>query len=141
MTKMDYEIIDDHTADIGFKIHADDLNLAFSKSALALTDIMVDISRIDSKKETKIEVSSEDLESLMFDFLSELLYLFDTEGFIASEIKELKIKDYNLKSTLLGDKFDPKKHEGKTEIKAITYHQMKIEKKKEKWEIQVIVDI
>ena len=142
---MDYKIIEDHTADIGFKVTAETLPAAFEKSAFALTDIMTDVAKIDAKRSIEIDLTSEDLESLLFDFLTELLYKFDTDGFVSKEVhvQQLEKSDgsYKLTANISGDTFDLKKHDAKMEIKAITYHQMKIEKKENKWHIQVIVDI
>ena len=137
---MDYKIIEDHTADIGFKVTAETLPAAFEKSAFALTDIMTNVAKIDAKRSIE-----EDLESLLFDFLTELLYKFDTDGFVSKEVHVQQLEkidgSYKLTANISGDTFDLKKHDAKMEIKAITYHQMKIEKKENKWHIQVIVDI
>jgi len=136
----------DHTADIQVYCYGPSLEQAFEQAALSLmTIISPDLSKIDPKIEKKIEINAEDKEALLFDFLSEFLYIFDVDELIFSKIKVesiTKVNDeYCLKARMLGEKFDLKKHEGGTIVKAITYSYMEINEEKEKVSIKVIFDI
>lgn len=141
----DYKIIEDTaTADIAFRAYGESLEEAFSNSGLCLFNIITDIDKVETKLEKEIEIKSEDKESLLFDFLSEFLYIFDTENFIFSKI-DTKIdedrKNLKLKAISKGEKFNPNKHSIKSEVKAVSYFDMKIEEKDGKWMCQVVLDL
>lgn len=136
----------EHTADVKIKAWGDTCKEAFEQAALALqATISPEIDRIALKTKKKIEVTAEDQEALLFDFLSEFLYIFDVEKLIFGEIRVNTLEKHDdnlsLKATLKGEKFDPEKHEIGTEVKAITYSYMKIEEKKDITEIEVVLDI
>ncbi len=124
----------------------EDLEEAFEQSAYALmATITPDLKRIFPLVKKTIKVQSEDKKALLFDFLSEFLYIFDVEGLVFSSVNIPSIKKVNegfeLEAVLKGEKFNKEKHELGTEVKAITYSYMEIEEKKNKTEINVIFDI
>ncbi|AAL81676.1 archease [Pyrococcus furiosus DSM 3638] len=135
----------EHTADIGIRGYGDTLEEAFEAVALALFDVIVNVRKIEKKVEIDIEVEGEDLESLLYSFLEELLYLHDIEGLVFGDFKvkiEQKDGKYILRGKAYGEKFDPEKHEPKEEVKAITYHDMKIERLPDgRWMAQLVPDI
>jgi SHS2 domain-containing protein len=118
---------------------------------------MVNIDTIEKNIKKEIEISSEDLYSLLYDFLTELLIMMDSEYLIFSDFdikiykkedeqKEKKEKneneeEYILKCVAYGEKLDKKKHEPKEEVKAITYHKMEIKKENDEYVIKYIVDL
>ncbi|MHA1803758.1 MAG: archease [Promethearchaeota archaeon] len=138
-------IFEDHTADVQVICWAPTLEEVYAQAAYSLmTVITPDLKKISLREEKIINVKAEDKEALLFDFLSELLYIFDVEGLVFSDITipEIKGNDFfELTSVLKGEKFDKRKHEIGTEVKAITYSLMKIEKKDKIWEIRVVFDI
>ncbi|TFF88535.1 MAG: archease, partial [Promethearchaeota archaeon] len=114
--------------------------------ALALMKtISPDLDLISKKKEKSIDIEAEDKEALLFDFLSEFLYIFDVEKLIFGEIEVKKIEEseesYKLEAKAMGEKFSKEKHEIGTEVKAITYSYMNIEKKDESYVINIVFDI
>ncbi len=135
-----YEIID-HTADVGVKAYGKNLSLAFSNAAKAMFDIITDNSEIENIGEYDIELKADDLEQLLVDFLSELIFLHDTKnlvfGFFKVDINESENK---LEAKVFGEKFDLSKHKIGSEIKAVTYHMLEIKKNK-KCSVQVLFDI
>lgn len=133
-----------HTADAKFQAYGKTIGEAFGNAALAMSSIMVDTKTVDKKITKKISVKSSDLDSLLYKFLEKLLYFLDTEYFFLSDIKKLKIvkkkNDFYLNSEVVGDKFH-EKYELLGSVKAITYNQMFVKKIKNKFVVQVVVDL
>jgi SHS2 domain-containing protein len=145
MKESGYKFID-HTADVQVKSWGETLEEAFSQTAYSLiATITPDLSRIDPKIEKILDVKAEDKEALLFDFLSEFLYIFDVEELVFSEIEVKSIKKVNeqfeLHAILKGEKFSKDKHKIGIEVKAITYSFMKIEEKSNGVEIDIVFDI
>jgi SHS2 domain-containing protein len=137
---------EDHTADVQVKAWGETLEEAFAQTALSLmTTISPDLEAISQKKEKSLAIEAEDLKALLFDFLSELLYIFDVEKLIFSHINIESIEElenkYQLVVMMKGEKFDKEKHEIGTEVKAITYSYMNIEKKGGTFQINIVFDI
>ncbi|MHA1336962.1 MAG: archease [Promethearchaeota archaeon] len=136
----------DHTADVQAKSWGKNFEEATAQMALALSaTISPNLKLIEPKIEKIIEISAEDKESLLFDFLSELLFIFDVEQIVFSDVKIVNFKkenaSYYLKAILKGERFNLNKHEYGTEIKAITYSFMEINESDDKVEIIMIFDI
>ncbi|MFO8019402.1 MAG: archease [Promethearchaeia archaeon] len=136
----------DHTADIEIFSWGQDLCEAYEQTALSLMEtISPDLEKIDPKIKKELEVTAEDKEALLFDFLSEFLYIFDVENLIFSEIKVETIEkindEYQLKASMKGEQFDRDNHEIGTEVKAITYSFMEIKEEEDKVEISIVFDI
>ena len=129
-----------HTADVRIEANGKNLEEAFTNCAYAVTDVMVDHTKVKARVEKEIIVTSENQESLMYDFLKQFLILLDSEGFLLSEVKGLTIKNNHLTAQIVGDN-NPEKYEHKTHVKAITYQEMKIEESKKGFLIHFIVDI
>ena len=130
----------DVTADIGFKAYGENLNEAFENASLAIFNIISDTKDISPLTEITFEITSEDEVSLLYDYLEELLFYHETEFMLFSEF-HVKIDDnLNLKAKIKGETIDWDKHDRKTEIKAITYHQMQV-KMNSPVEVRAIVDL
>ena len=135
-----YELID-HTADIGVKSYGKTLSEAFENAAKAMFDIITDNSEIESVGQYNIELESTDLEQLVVDFLSELLYLNSAKNLVFGFFKvELDEKNSKLSAVICGEKFNLSKHKIGAEIKAVTYHILEVKSKKP-YRVQVLFDI
>jgi|YelNatPaOPRAMG01_1025707.scaffolds.fasta_scaffold19921_6 SHS2 domain-containing protein len=136
-----FEFIDITTADVAFLAYGKDLNELFANAALAMFEVMINTKQVEKEKEEKVYVEGHDLESLMFNWLNELLYVSDSKNLAFSEF-DVKIdeKNFKLEAVCKGEKIDPQKHETRTVVKAATYHHMKIWKE-DVWKAQVILDI
>jgi len=139
-THLSYQIID-HTADLGIIVDGTDEKNLFVRAAQAMTDIMVegDISKKTVIKDVLVE--GEDFPDLMVRWLGEILYLFDGENLIVNSIKIKSISPIKLRSTLTLTSFDSEHHQVKREIKAVTYHQISVDKVNDGWQARVIFDI
>ncbi len=135
----------EHTADIKVKAYGKTLNDAFQEATRALFEVMTDTSKIHPTIKRKIEVEAEDLEALLYEWLEEFIYLFDSKGLVFSEFKVESIQQtegrYKLEGEARGEEFDEEKHPQRTEIKAITYHEMKIKQSPEKTVLEFVFDI
>ena len=129
----------EHTADVKFTAEGKTLEEAFSNAAYALRETMTKGERINSREKKKINVNGRDFESLLYNFLEEFLFLFDSEGFVLSKINKLKIKDKNLECEASGD--NRKKYRISNDVKAVTYNEMFVKKEKSKWIVQVVLDV
>jgi SHS2 domain-containing protein len=131
-----YEYIE-HTADVKFKAYGGDLGEAFENAAVAMFKIMFS-GDVKGEIKKKIVVEGADNESLLYNFLEELLYLLDTEDFFLSSC-QVKISGKDLEAELVGD--NAKDYEANLDVKAITYNEMFVKKEKSKWVVQVVVDV
>ena len=139
---MKYKFLE-HTADVMFEAYGKNLNELFTNSAIALEECMVNISTLKIKEKYKINLSSESAEGLLYDFLSELIFVKDTEGllFKTFKIKISKNKVYELSAECQGEIINRKTQELLDDAKAVTKHLLNIKKEKNKLTAVVIVDI
>jgi SHS2 domain-containing protein len=132
-----HQIIE-HTADIGLIAKADTFPHTLDELALAMFELMLEINRVEPKYKISIKVNYENLEELVVDFLSELIYQFDANHFVPCTV-QTNINNKELKAVLTGEKYDRKKHGSKLEIKAATYHMLSIDPLNN--EIKILFDI
>ncbi len=131
----------DHTADLGLRARSPDLDTLFAETAAALFSAVVeDLGTVEPRQRIDIQVLGEEREFLLFDWLRELLYRFDAEHLLLSRF-EVRVTDAGLSGTAWGELFDPARHALGHEVKAITYHGLKVERTADGWLAEVIVDI
>lgn len=139
----DFEYLE-HTADAKFRAYGKNLGQAFENAALAMLNVMVETGSVTNSSSVEVELSSPDPDSLLFDWLSEVLFLFEVEEMVFGDVKvnELNIgeDECSLSGTLYGETIDHSIHIFDTEVKAATYNDMKIEKTDDGWMIQATVD-
>jgi len=130
----------EHTADVGVRGYGSTLEEAFEAVALGLFDVMVDVEKVEPKECREIRVDEEDLEALLYSFLEELLVIHDIDGLVFGDISvrlERTEEGYSLRARACGEPLDYEKHEPKEEVKAITYHDMRIERLPDgRWMVQ-----
>jgi SHS2 domain-containing protein len=135
-----YELID-HTADVAIKAYGKNLSEAFENAAKAMFDIITNNSEIENIGQYDIELEADNLEQLLVDWLSELLFLNSANNIVFGFFKvELDEKNIKLSAKVFGEKFDISKHKIGTEIKAVTYHMLEVNKKKP-IHVQVLFDL
>ncbi len=131
----------EHTADIGFEAFGRTREEVFRNAGRALTDLTVDLDTVAPASQVEIEVEGSDAPSLLVNWLSEVLYLFDAEKWLFSDFEFASLSDRALVAQAHGEKFDPARHGIKLLVKAITYHQLVLEETADGWRAQVYVDI
>jgi len=134
----------DHTADIGVHSRGRSLEESFGYLGMGMMDVLsTDLRRVGQQLEQRFSVEAGSLEDLVVSYLSELLFLFDTEQMLFSDFK-VKIakagETYQLKATLKGERFDSEKHPYPVEVKAVTEHMLSV-KEEPPFDITVIFDL
>ncbi len=128
----------EHTADVKFQAFGKTLGEAFENSALAVANTMFS-GKVKAKISKKIKLKGKDNERLLYEFLEELLVLLDSEDFILSKVKSLKIKDNELEAEFIGDKAS--NYNFSNQVKAITYNEMFVKREKDKYIVQAVLDV
>src|SRR5438034_512638 len=124
----------EHTADLGLRIRAGDLNTLFAEAGEALfaTILDGDLSAVAPRQEVTVRLPSDDLDYLLFDWLKALLYHFDGEHLLLSKFK-VEVGPDGLSGTAWGEPVDRARHELGHEVKAITYHGLRVEETSNGW--------
>jgi len=140
MGKPEYEILE-HTADIDIRVKGKDLKEVFSNAALAMFDIMAERKKEATliQEKIKIELKADNLEELFVNWLNELLSLSAIKELIFTGFKINKLEQNNLQAEAEGE--DIKNYKVNTEIKAATYHELKLEQSPSGWQVEVIFDV
>jgi len=130
-------------ADVAFEAEGQTLNELFEAAAFALTEVMVDLEGLLPIVERRIHLTAEDLETLFFRWLAELIYVKDSECllFRRFEIRIQKEGQPELQATLWGDQIDYRKMSLKVDVKAVTYHLFTLEPTPKGWRARVVLDI
>lgn len=131
----------EHTADLGLRIRAADLNALFAEAAEALFAVIVEnLDAVAAVRKLDVKIAGTDREYLLFDWLRELLYHFDAEHLLFSRF-EVHVTSEGLEGAAWGELLDRARHELAHEVKAITHHALRVEQTADGWLAEVIVDI
>jgi SHS2 domain-containing protein len=131
----------EHTADLGLRIRANDLNSLFADAGRALLSVIVDEpAGVNTVEEMPITIKGGEIEELLHDWLAELLFTFHVQRRLLAKFN-VNINSAGLTATAQGEKIDPKRHEINLEIKAVTWHGLKVAQTPDGWMAEVIVDI
>jgi len=135
-----FEVLD-HTADIGLIVYGKDLETLFENAGEGFFHLITDLRKVRRRVEREVEVRGKNLERLMVDWLSELLYLHDVENLLFKGFKVESVSEGQLRARVKGESFQEGIHSIKTEVKAVTYHQIQVRKEGGRWRAQVIIDL
>src|SRR5262249_49127369 len=125
----------------GLRVKATDLDALFAEAAACLFSAIVEYPPgVRPEIEQTIELAGTDHVYLLFDWLRELLYRFDAGHMVYRDFM-VKVRPDGLTATVRGEMLDPARHELSHEVKAITYHELKVEQTPDGWLAEVIVDI
>jgi protein archease len=131
----------EHTADLGLRVRAPDLEALFAEAAQALfCAIVEDLSAVEPRQCHDIRLSGDERAYLLFDWLNELLFRFDSEHWLFSRF-EVHLDGDRLSGSAWGEPLDRSRHTLAHEVKAITYHGLRVEQEGDGWLAEVIVDI
>lgn len=140
MEKKRYEVLD-HIADVQVRVFGDTLADLFANAAFALFDTMADIQSVPERTQRALDISADDLEHLVHAWLSELLFLFATQHLLLSRFHVLSVTPQRVTAEVGGEPLDLQRHTFYTEIKAVTYHQLRVERSPHGWVAEIIFDI
>jgi len=141
---MPYRFLEDiATGDAAFEAEGRTLEELFREAAVATFEVMVDTMGVEAKITREVELKNEAVDGLLFDWLSELVYLKDAEAILFSKFNvNIKKNDaYELKARVSGENINQQKHILRSDVKAVTYHMFKVKKTEENWIARVILDI
>ncbi|MBN2111288.1 MAG: archease [Methanosarcinaceae archaeon] len=134
----------EHTADARFRAYGKTIEEAFENAAYAMFNVMIDTDTVGKEISREIELSSEDLEGLLFNWLSELLFVFEVENLVFGRFIVDRLEQgedgCHLYARAVGEDISLSKHMFDTEVKAATYNSMRVEQVADGWMIQATVD-
>lgn len=133
-----YEFFE-HTADVGIRAWGGSLEEAFAQAAVGLVANMVDVSQAKVTGAQQLDVEAESDERLLYRFLEEVLYLFETRLWVVTRAHVAFPAPGRLHAELEGEDYDAARHGHVHEIKAITYHDLRVQSDPPR--VEVIVDI
>jgi len=135
----EFEILN-HTADVGIIAYGSDMKEAFANAAKGMFSLITELDDVEEIEYRDTELTSSDQESLLVEWLNELIYLFDVENILFKRFDISQLSNTHLKVRSYGHKVDSSKHKLKTGIKAATYHMLKVDKSNGS-RVQVLFDI
>ena len=132
----------EHTADIGLTARADSLGELLEALAETLAAIICPPDPASPATDSRgVSAEAEDVEALTVDFLTEVLTAVQSEPFVVSSVKVSSADEHFVRAELLGQPYDPARHQIHTEVKAVTYHQLAIRRQDGQWTGRVILDL
>lgn len=139
----------EHTADVLVRAYGRTLEEVLSNVAKGMFEVMTDTSKIEPRIVIDIRVCGFDFENLVYRWLEELLYYHDAYNYVFREFQIISIeenytdneKELCLQAKVYGEEFDRQKHEPRTVVKAVTYHQMRIGRDNDIMFLDVVFDI
>jgi SHS2 domain-containing protein len=131
----------DHTADVGLLARADTLGTLMEALAEGLSDVICDRTGVAPGERREVTVQAEDIDFLAVDFLSEILLAFEVDHFLLAEAEVRQVSRTSLSAGLVGEQYDGDRHELRNEVKAVTYHELKVAREGDQWVGRVILDL
>ena len=120
-----YEEIE-HTADVGIRAYGKTASAIFESAAEGLFSLIADPAKVEPKGEVEIRLASDDLPKLLVAWLSELLFLHETQHLLFSKF-EVRVRGTALRAKAWGETIDRRRHELKLAVKAVTYHRLSVD--------------
>ncbi len=120
-----FEILE-HTADIGFRATGATREEMFEQAALALVSIAVELDQVALRAPYPLAATGEDLESLLVNWLNEVLYYLDAQRILLARFQVTRLEEQRVLGQAWGEPHDPARHAVKLVVKGVTYHQLKI---------------
>ncbi len=131
----------EHTADMGIEASGETLEELFAQAAYGLLEIIAGTPEALCREEKIVTVEGEDSEELLVNWLNEILYLFEIKRFFPLDFEIEEVRGKRVLARVRGEAFDPQRHPVEREVKAVTYHQLRLEKTDGLWQARVYVDL
>jgi SHS2 domain-containing protein len=131
----------DHTGDLAMEVYGQSLTDLFENAGQALFHVITDPLEVEDRVEREVALTYDELGTLMVDWLSELLYLHDVEGLLFSSFKVGSLGAGHFLAKAWGEFFEEEKHIIRTEVKAVTFHQLEVTQQRGSWRARVILDL
>jgi len=135
-----FELLE-HTADIGFRVRARSQAELFEAAAAVLISLALEVEPVEPRHRYALEASGHDAESLLINWLSEVLYLWDARRLALRHFRVRELTSERVAGEARGEPFDPARHRAKLVVKGVTYHQLRTGEDEQGWYAQVFLDI
>ncbi len=135
-----FEILE-HTADIGFRARARTLPELFEEAATALVSVALELDDLAPRSAYPIAAAGEERESLLVNWLSEVLYWLDGSRIAMRRFRVEQLTTDRVTGMGWGEPYDPSRHKARLIVKGVTYHQLRIEQDSQGWCAEVYLDI
>lgn len=135
-----FEVLE-HAADVGFRAWGTNVRELFASAAEALVALAMQPDAIEVRERFELAADGDSLESLLVNWLSEVLYYIDGRGLAPRRFDVMELAHGNVSAVAWGEPRDGKRHPARLVVKGITYHQLKIEQTPERWICEVFVDV
>lgn len=130
-----------HTADIGLQAWGQSLSQLFREAADGLIEVLVGRLPAAGREARPLELSAASWEELLVSWLNELLFLFETRGFLPGRFEILALEPFRLRARLHGERYDSERYPLEHQVKAATYHQLQIEQRRNLWQTTIYFDL
>ncbi len=137
---MSYTLLD-HTGDIRIRVQGSTLRELFHDAALATMDAITERQRVEPREKVEIEARGENQEGLLVHWLQEILYYVETQNFLFRDFEIGELDEKHLRGWAVGEPIDLDRHELYSEIKAVTFHHLKIEDDGGEYRVEILFDI
>ncbi|MDP1808542.1 MAG: archease [Actinomycetota bacterium] len=131
----------EHTADTGMRVRGQDLKELFANAALGMISIMADPRAVNQTNSLPVDIEGEDLPGLLVAWLNEIIYLIEAKEMLFSRFEIDRLGAGKLAGAVAGEAIDPTRHDLRAQIKACTYHELKLGKEDSHWVAEVIFDV
>jgi SHS2 domain-containing protein len=137
---MSYRFVD-HTADVMVEVEAPLREGLFSDAARSLFSILTDLDGIEPRESQQLRVEAEGWEQLLVTWLTELLFLYETELWLFSRFEILELEPHVLEAVAWGERLDAERHPIEREVKAVTYHRLGLVKEGGVYKTSIVFDL
>ncbi len=131
----------DHTADVSMIARGATLGEAFANAAKGMFALMVDLERVAEREERRVEVTADDAEGLLVNWLAELLYISEVDGLVFRRFDIEEASETRLAARAFGEALDLERHNPQLMIKAVTRHMLEVTPEDAGWRVRVVLDI
>jgi SHS2 domain-containing protein len=131
----------EHTADIGIEVEAPDREGIFTRSALAMFDLMFGLESIGHAQKRRISVTGDGLDELLIAWLNDLIYVYSVDKIIFGGFSEADLGENRFSAVASGEHIVPGKHRADLEVKAATYHDLSVSRSDGGWIARIIFDV
>ena len=139
-----YKFLEDVAiADIAYEAYGKDLSEMFENAAFAIFELSANLKTVEARQKIEFELENKTIENLLYDFLSEILFLKDSKYMVFKKVK-VSVSEgekFKLKAVLEGDSINPEKQQLENDIKAVTMHMFEVKKEKSCYKATVVLDI
>lgn len=132
----------DHAGDVALLVRAPTLAALYSAATRALFDVILDVGTVEARDRVEVRIEdAADAEDLLVRYLSELLYLHEAQGWLFREAQVLEAEPLRLVAEVGGERFDPGRHAIARQVKAVTYHDLRVSEDAQGFTARLVLDL